>query len=52
MKRLSDELSCDEITNPTVMFTNQMIFEDIPQQVTEAGEIMAQDVFRFEIDGT
>ena len=37
MKKLSDELhsSCDEITNPTMMFTNQMIFEDIPQQATE-----------------
>ena len=41
MKRLSDELFCDEITNPTVMFTNQMIFEDISQQATEAEEIMA-----------
>ena len=29
-----------------------MIFEDIPQQMTEAEEIMAQDVFRLEIDGT
>ena len=29
--RSSDDLHCDEITNPTVMFTNQMIFEDIPQ---------------------
>ena len=48
----SDDLHCDEITNPTVMFTNQMIFEDIPQQMTEAEEIMAQDVFRLEIDGT
>ena len=52
MKRLSDDLSCDEITNSTVMFTNQMVFEDIPQQATEAEEIMAQDVFRLEIDGT
>ena len=33
------------------MFTNQMIFEDTPQQTTEAEEIMAQDVFRLEIDG-
>ena len=47
MKKLSDELhsSCDEITNPTVMFTNQIISEDTPQQTTEAEEIMAQDVF-------
>ena len=45
MKRLSNDLSCDEITNPTMMFTNQMIFEDTPQQTTEVGEIMAQDVF-------
>ena len=52
MKRLSDDLSCNEITNPTVMFTNQMVFEDIPQQATEAEEIMAQDVFQLEIDGT
>ena len=50
--RSSDDLHYDEITNPTVMFTNQMIFEDIPQQTTEAEEIMAQDVFRLEIDGT
>ena len=52
MKRLSNDLSCDEITNPTVLFTNQMIFEQIPQQTTEGEEIMAQDVFRLEIDGT
>ena len=50
--RSSNDLHCDEITNPTMMFTNQMIFEDIPQQTTEAEEIMAQDVFRLEIDGT
>ena len=50
--RSSDDLHCDEITNPTVMFTNQMVFEDILQQTTEAEEIMAQDVFRLEIDGT
>ena len=50
--RSSNDLHCDEITNPIVMFTNQMIFEDIPQQVTEVEEIMAQDVFRLEIDGT
>ena len=49
--RSSDDLYCDEITNPIVMFTNQMIFEDIPQQTTKAEEIMAQDVFRLEIDG-
>ena len=50
--RSSNALHCDEITTPTVMFTNQMIFEDIPQQTTEAEEIMAQDVFWLEIDGT
>ena len=52
MKRLNDELSCDEITNPTVMSTNQMIFEDTLQQAIEEEEIIAQDVFRLEIDGT
>ena len=54
MKKLSNELysSCDKITNPIVMFINQMIFEDTPQQATKAEEIMAQDVFRLEIDGT
>ena len=53
MKKLSDHLhsSSDEITNPTVRFTNQMIFENSPQQATEAEEILAQDVFRLEIDG-
>ena len=45
IKRLSNDLSCNEITNPTVMFTNQMIFEDIPQQAIEAEEFMTQDVF-------
>ena len=50
--RSSNDLHCDEITNPTMMFTNQMIFENIPQQITEAEEIMAQDVFQLEIDGT
>ena len=52
-KKLSDYLhsSSDEITNPTVRFTNQMIFENSPQQATEAEEILAQDVFCLEIDG-
>ena len=52
MKKLSNELTYDETTNPIVLFTNQMIFEDIPQQATEAEEIMAQDVFQLKIDGT
>ena len=45
MKKLSDHLhsSGDEITNPTVRFINQMIFENPPQQATEAEEILAQD---------
>ena len=53
MKKLSDHLhsSGDEITNPTVRFTNKMIFENSPQQATEAEEILAQDIFRLEIDG-
>ena len=53
IKKLSDHLhsSGDEITNPTVRFTNQMIFENSPQQAIEAEEILAQDVFCLEIDG-
>ena len=54
MKKLSNELHSfgNEITNPIVMFINQMIFEDTPQQAVEAEEILAQDVFRLEIYGT
>ena len=53
MKKLSDHLhsSGDEISDPTLRFTNQMIFENSPQQATEAEEVLAQDVFRLEIDG-
>ena len=52
MKKLSDYLhsSGDEITNPTIRFTNQMIFENSPQQTIEAEEILAQEIFRLEID--
>ena len=53
MKKLSDYLhsSGDEIINLTVRFINQMIFENSPQQATKVEEILAQDVFRLEIDG-
>ena len=42
----------DEVTNPTVMFARQMIFEETNPDPTEANEILAQDVFKLEIDGT
>ena len=46
----AEELSNDEVTNPTVRFARQMIFEET--KLAEADEILAQDVFKLEIDGT
>ena len=46
----AEELSDDEVTNPTVRFARQMIFEETKS--VEANEILAHDVFKLEIDGT
>ena len=46
----AEELSNEEVTNPTVRFARQMIFEET--KPAEADKILAQDVFKLEIDGT
>ena len=46
----AEELSDDEVTNPTVMFARQMILEET--KPAEADEILAHDVFKLEIDGS
>ena len=46
----AEELSDDEVANPTVRFARQMILEEI--KPSEADEILAQDAFKLEIDGT
>ena len=54
MEELSDESypPSDEVTNPIVMFARQMIFGESNRDPAEANKILAQDVFKLEIDGT
>ena len=40
----AEELSDDEVTNPTVMFARQMIIGETNPNLAEADEILAQDV--------